>query len=273
MNLENLTLAERLFYSTVKLESFQGDQRIGSGTGFFFSFDVGEKSATVIITNKHVVNCADRIDTKCHLGDGRSGEFFVAQLPLNELTVVLHPDPTIDLCGLFFGSILSQLLTFNKNIFFCPLSMHQIPCDEDWEWFDAMEEVTMIGCPNGISDETNNLPIARQGITASHMAKEYCGRPEFLVDMACYPGSSGSPIFIYSRNGYIDKKSKSYIPDVQRVLLVGILYAGPIINNSGTVSLAQNTTFTIQSMMHLGNAIKSSQLVILGEEIYKRLGS
>jgi hypothetical protein len=41
------------------------------------------------------------------------------------------------------------------------------------------------------------MPILRRGVTATHPKINYLGRSEFLVDVAVYPGSSGSPIFLY----------------------------------------------------------------------------
>ncbi len=44
----------------------------------------------------------------------------------------------------------------------------------------------MIGYPNGIWDEANNMPIIRRGITATHPNFNYNGKPEFMIDAACF---------------------------------------------------------------------------------------
>jgi hypothetical protein len=41
------------------------------------------------------------------------------------------------------------------------------------------------------------MPIMRRGTTATPMVLDFEGRPEFLIDAAVYPGSSGSPVFVY----------------------------------------------------------------------------
>ena len=41
------------------------------------------------------------------------------------------------------------------------------------------------------------MPILRRGTTATPIALNFEGRPEFLIDAAVYPGSSGSPVFVY----------------------------------------------------------------------------
>lgn len=60
----------------------------------------------------------------------------------------------------------------------------------------------MIGYPNGLWDSQNNLPIIRRGITATSVKKDYNGKKEFLIDAAVFPGSSGSPVFIFNEGSY-----------------------------------------------------------------------
>ncbi len=128
----------------------------------------------------------------------------------------------------------------------------------------------MIGCPRGISDEVNNLPIVRRGITATSLSKLYNGKPEFMVDMACFPGSSGSPIFLYNRNGFFDRKQNSYMMGTTRLKFVGVLYAGPLVTNDGQLVLGQVPRVAVQSMMHLGNALRSTTVLEIGAEITAR---
>lgn len=41
------------------------------------------------------------------------------------------------------------------------------------------------------------MPIARVGTTATNPIARYQGKPNFLVDVAAFSGSSGSPVFSY----------------------------------------------------------------------------
>lgn len=54
----------------------------------------------------------------------------------------------------------------------------------------------MVGYPIGLADARNNYPIFRKGYTAAHPAVDFNEDGIGLVDMACFPGSSGSPIYI-----------------------------------------------------------------------------
>ncbi|NWN60630.1 S1 family peptidase [Pseudomonas allii] len=269
-----LSIAEQMLHSTVKLTSLKGGSAIGTGTGFFFEINKdSERNIPAIITNNHVINGSDMLMAICHLSDNQkpSGEYINCHIHLNESRIIRHPNPDIDLCAVLIGDVLNQTNAAGNPIFFVSLNSSVIPSSDEWQYFDAIEEVTMIGCPNGIYDEANNLPISRKGITASSLTKNYNGKQEFMVDMACFPGSSGSPVFVYDRNGYMDRKTNSYMVASSRLKLVGILYAGPQITNTGAIVLGQTPKVHIAAMMHLGNVIKSSELIILSETIKDRI--
>lgn len=265
-----LTTAERLLYSTVKIIAYRNGNPVSSGTGFFYLFQQTERSSVpCIVTNKHVVQNAEMLRIRCHFAENEkpSGQFVNCDISLAGGVPFWHPNPDIDLCAIPFNGIIEQANSQSKSLFYCFLDKSILPKDDDWQYFDSLEDVLMIGCPNGISDEVNNLPIARRGVSATSLSKDYNGKPEFMVDMACFPGSSGSPIFVYDRNGYLDRRSNTYNLGATRLQLVGILYSGPLISNSGKIILSHLPRVETASMMHLGNAIKSSQLNVLDDFI------
>lgn len=268
-------MAERISYSTVKLTSLQRGITTGTGTGFFFSFAVSGETQYVpaIITNKHVINNNDAIVAICHLAEDEkaSGKHIACTIPLEEDRVIPHPDPNVDLCAILITDIINQAIIENRALYLIDLDQSIIPTNDEWQYFDAIEEVIMIGYPRGISDEVNNLPISRKGITASSLAKNYNGKKEFMIDMACFPGSSGSPVFVYDRNSYLDRKTKMHVMGHDRIKLVGILYQGPLIKNTGKIVLGQTPKVEVAAMMHLGNVIKSSELFVMDKAVRAKI--
>lgn len=272
-----MTLSDELLYTTVKLHRMCGGQLDGSGTAFFWTIPVaGEKEVTVLVTNKHVVTGCDSIRAICHeAAEDRSqpsGTAVLIELLLPDGPLWQHPDPKVDLCAIAFGPILNQALEAGKPLFFKSLQAENIPTKDDWEKFDSIEQIVMIGCPRGIYDEFNNLPIARRGITATPLSKHYGGREEFMVDIACFPGSSGSPIFLMDLGGHFDRTKNSFLLGEGRFFFVGILYAGPLITNEGEIVLSKQPRVEVAAMMHLGQAIRSSALQELDAEVRKRWG-
>ena len=90
-------------------------------------------------------------------------------------------------------------------MFFQSLDDSFIYSNTQLESLMAVEDVIMVGYPIGLADDIHNLPLIRSGITASHPAIDFRCKPEGVVDMACFPGSSGSPVFLYNQTTFYDK--------------------------------------------------------------------
>lgn len=65
----NLPISEQLTYSTARIECKLQDGSIGTGTGFFFRFEVDNKFIPAIVTNKHVIEGAKRGMINFNLAD------------------------------------------------------------------------------------------------------------------------------------------------------------------------------------------------------------
>lgn len=271
----NFSLADELLYTTVNLQRARGGQIIGSGTGFFWTIRLAtEAELTVIVTNKHVIDGCDHVIAVCHLlgtpQGGPSGQFANCIVLAGD-NMIPHPDPSIDLCAIFFGPVLNEALRADTPLFIKTTAADSVPDEAQWNEFDSIEDIVMVGYPRGIYDEFNNLPIVRRGITATPLGKCYNGRDEFMVDIACFPGSSGSPVFLMQRQ-WFDRKNNTNVMAGQRFFLLGVLYSGPLITNEGTVILSQQPKVEVAAMMHLGQVIRSSALLTLEEEVLRRTG-
>lgn len=128
----------------------------------------------------------------------------------------------------------------------------------------AVEELLMVGYPIGIWDSKNNLPLLRRGSTASHPALDFCGRPEFMIDAACFPDSSGSPVLLANLGSYSDKDGSLVLGS--RIALLGVLHAGPRMNAEGQIVPKPIPTHFVpisetKIMIHLGYVIRASEIV------------
>jgi len=262
----SLSVGETMIYTTTRVVGLDRQKPVGTGTGFFYRVDVApEKAAAVLVTNKHVVEGCDAILVNVHIADSAdptkpSGQFAPCVVEFKG-GIVDHPDADVDLCAIPIDNLIGVALQKGVRPYVVTMTKQNLPAASDWDNFGALETVTMVGCPNGLFDEAHNLPLSRQGITASQLKIDFQGKPQFAVDMACFPGSSGSPIFVQDNLGYRDQKTNTIHFGRNRFLLVGILFEGPLIESDGTVTLGRKATFSIASMMHLGYAIKSNQLL------------
>lgn len=228
---------EILISSTIKIQCVEKRVDNGkvkyynsSGTGFFFGFDAGnEKEIPVIVTNKHVIKDAYRgilyFKLKDSLGYpifGQTEKIIIDNFSRNW---IFHPDSSIDLAIMPLIPIINEFYQKKgKKLYYATLPEEIIPNDSVKKTLNAIENVTMIGYPYGLRDSVNDVPIVRNGVSATPVYLDYMGKKQFLVDLPVFGGSSGSPILIYNKGIWSPKYSVA--PKAgDRIILVGINFA------------------------------------------------
>jgi S1-C subfamily serine protease len=196
-----------LVRSTVRLLAGKnGAPPTSTGTGFFYKVTVGALAKVLIVTNKHVIAGADVVHfvlssaplvanlDQHHQPVGRQDQ--TISLPLAGNTF-MHPDPAVDLCGIDVTIPAGQVLQGGRQLRAMFLDSSWLPDKADRPRIRDVEQVLVVGYPKGLWDDYNNMPIARLGTTATHPLALYQGKRNFLVDVAAFAGSSGSPVFSY----------------------------------------------------------------------------
>ncbi|MCT4776479.1 serine protease [Exiguobacterium aquaticum] len=260
------SLSNQLMYATVRIQT-----ESGVGTGFIFELNLGSENQDVpcVVTNKHVVvgNQSASFSFKKRNADNSPNHQETMNIDISNLDslIILHPDPSIDLCLIPIASILAEVERRREAVYYIKLTADLIPSDKDLEKLNVLEDIVMVGYPNGLSDSHNNVPILRKGVTATHPFFNYNGQPNFVIDAACYPGSSGSPVFILNEGSY---STPDGLIMGGRIMFIGILHSGPRITEAGrivpqNIPTNLNTTPQIRTemMMNLGFVVKSKKLL------------
>ncbi len=257
-----ISISERMMFNTVRLVASDRS----SGTGYFYNFVIDNKIVPVIITNKHVVNynSNETMTFYLHLrnGENESNESYQVTLTLNW---IFHSKK--DLCFCFVNPVFEFVKKqTGKDVFYIAIDETIIPSQKMLEELSALEELVMVGYPIGLWDKNNNFPIFRKGYTASHPAIDFNESGIGLVDMACFPGSSGSPIYILNEGGYKDKVGNLNWGQ-SRIIFIGTLFSGPIYDATGKLVVTDIPTSNqvVEShtgiMVNLGYYIKSSEIL------------
>ena len=136
-----------------------------------------------------------------------------------------------------------------------------IPTAEELMKMSIIEDVVLFCYPKGKYDDKNYKPIIRKGITSSHPSKNYRGEREFLIDIACYPGSSGSPVFLYNHDVF---STKIEIEQEKSVILLGVLSGGEEYYQEVVGrfhKLSRLLDFFTRIPLNMGIAIKSERIL------------
>lgn len=262
--------------STARIDSFKGNQHIGSGTGFFCNLaQKGDMAVFALVTNKHVVAGADKVQMLMTVKKGESIEHFNAEVPINSFSVIYHTDKQVDACAINISQIMNQLRTQDYDLQHAIVTQDIIATEELFKEILPLEEITMIGYPIGIMDRHNNGAVARRGVIASNPAENYEGRPEFLIDMSCMPGSSGSPVYLANTGGYSDRDGSIVMGG--RLHLLGLLWGGPERKVTGEIVALPAPMNLVpvpvtQIPINLGFVIKATQLKDIFDQAAKVLG-
>lgn len=257
MNIKDIST--QLMYTTVPIYTFNEDGTKSSGTGFIYSIDESENtSIPLVITNYHVIENARQGFLEMHLAEG--------DMPTNKSIRVQFDDSIknnklgdLDLVAIPIAVLLNALTNQGNVLFYRTINPGMIPSVEVMNDLAAIENITFIGYPNGLYDEVNKMSIVRQGITATPIWNSFKGREVFLIDAGVFPGSSGSPVFIYNRGSY---PTKDGIAIGNRLLFVGVL-AETVIERSDS-----NTDY-----LNLGVVINSRAMEKAVEEFVLKVKS
>ncbi len=260
-----MNLSELITYSTVLIKCQYNDGTSGSGMGFIINLCENKENGTcipVLITNNHVVeNSVKTVFDFCSAdaaGNPIDTEPFSIVYEGNDW--IHHPDKDVDLRCLLLAKVLKRLDENQIKIFYVPLTTELIPDETVLSNLSAMEEVVMVGYPIGLSDMYNHKPIIRKGITSSHPKRNYQGKKETLLDITCYSGSSGSPIFILNQGSYATTNGMVV---GNRIYLIGVLYGGYEFSSAGAlqyVNLPNVPVPVTHIPINLGVMIKAERI-------------
>jgi len=244
---DNLSAPEAFSFTTVRIVA---NLKNGAsvGTGFFYNFQSENGKVTpAIITNKHVVDGANTLDFVFHVRpypapNTRMGwESRPFRMDLEVFEIINHEDDEVDLCAILTGPLDHSMRSEGIELLYTCARPDHIVNETAIRDLQGMDPVVMVGYPSGLWDSYNNMPVIRKGVTATHPILDYGGKKEFLIDIACFPGSSGSPIFWYE-SGTVYKRSEDTAVQGWRLHLLGILYAGPQYTSEGEIKIIEIPT-------------------------------
>ena len=241
MNIDDIST--QLLFSTAPILC-KTERESKTGTGFFYSYEFKDgRQIPFLITNYHVVEGLTQGHFEVHLEDKSLPSPKTVRINFDRDFIDGKKLGALDLAALPIAPALNELSNGGVPVFYRSISNKMTPSPSICDNLMALEEITFIGYPSGIYDSKNKFPLIRKGITASPIWADYEGESEFLIDASVFPGSSGSPAFIFNQGSFPTIKGISV---GSRLLFVGVV----------TQTIVQNE----KEYLDLGKVIKSSAL-------------
>ena len=258
MNIENIST--QLLFTTFPIWVERENGKNSFGTGFIFNYKAKDDMyIPFLITNFHVVENAKRIITEFVKSiDNKPNTKEKIKVELDSNNFLNFSNKELDISAIPIAPIINQVLQSGTSIFYRVIDNNIILNTEQQSQFSAIEDVTFIGYPNGLYDTENMLPIVRRGITATPIWNDFNNKKKFLIDAGVYPGSSGSPVFIFNEGSF---SSGDGISLGTRLIFVGKL-------SESVVRLDNNIP---SYFLGLGGVLKSNAIVDFLDSIVKTL--
>lgn len=246
------SISTQLLYTTFPIWSEKKDGKISTGTAFIFNMEIeGKKDVFIplLITNYHVIKDSTKVYTEFVKGiDNNPDTGNKIRVELDSKIFYQYSDELNDLAAHPIAPIINSLSTANYKVFYRSIDKSIIPNADVVKKLSAIEEVLFIGYPSGLYDTRNSFPIVRKGITATPIWNNFENEEKFLIDAGVYPGSSGSPVFIYNQGSFGTDEG---ITIGSRLLFIGII--------SETIITTKNDTQNY--FLGLGRVVNSKCLV------------
>lgn len=239
-----MMMSDVLSYSTVQLMSLVGNGMMRTGTGFFYYCQRGKYGVPVIITNRHVIDSVQRTRFDFTVAkDGRPTEKMIPyETDYRGIKWIAHPDSDVDLAALPILPFINYAHDVHHiDVYMAPFNSSLIPDESYFAGICQLDDVVMIGYPDSLRDLVNNQPIFRKGSIATNPNKPFNGRREFLVDMAVYGGSSGSPILLVDDGPHINRQTHVF-ENRGRIKLIGVNRATHIHTATGSINAVVHPT-------------------------------
>lgn len=258
------SITKKLLFNTVRVDTELEDGTAGSGTAFVVSHTHARGQNVFIVTNRHLVEKVRRgglVFTQKRNGQPLLGTRFQLNIEDFPHAWFMHPNPEVDLAIIPMRPLEQAAREQGVELYYQVIDTRLVPDQATLRALDALEEVLFVGYPSGVWDQVNLMPILRRGTTATPIALDFEGRPEFLIDAAVYPGSSGSPVFVYQ-----PEPLRPQQPVGRKFLFAGVVAAVFFREEANQLVPApvpaNNTSMVMGSeMIDLGLVIKSQAVV------------
>lgn len=174
---------------TVTLVKARNDKFINTGTAFFVKKD----DQHYLFSNRHIFETCHTFSFSIpFMGDNNQYQIENTEI---EISPTCHPE--YDLAAIGINDVVSKMAEKGERKYSIKfIEYNDILSEDKIHLLSDIEHVYLIGYPHGLKGDSLGIPIVKHGITSTSILHNYKRKEEFITDIYCDKGSSGSPIFI-----------------------------------------------------------------------------
>lgn len=198
----------------------------------------------ILVTNKHVFENALTANLYLTVHNTDANIFENKNIKLNLGNDIKHHQ-NYDVSMLDFTDINETLKS--KNIVPQIAVIKESGIITNYDNMEFIQEILMIGYPDGIIDSSTNNPVIRTGVTATPIKHKYNNQETFLTDLPTFWGSSGSPILIAEDGGSVKLVGVAYRTELNERPVYDKKYGSPNRNIIGYVQIPNDIGRAVNS--------------------------
>ena len=185
---------EPILLTTVRIQTFSGNQPLTNATGFFFERD----ERLFLVTCRHVVldslneHYPDRIEIGLHIDEERLSQAIGYSIPLYQNGLSLWRTCLDSAGDVDVAAIQISRKFLPDKVVYHAFSPEHLAIQQDA--IEVGHSTVVIGYPLGFQDTLHQLPVARQAAIASSFGLRFQGQGYFLTDARTHRGTSGAPV-------------------------------------------------------------------------------
>lgn len=180
---------EDLIHTVTKITVLKGNDECDIGTGFFYKYNENGQENYALVSNKHTFEHMESALFSIPIKqNNEEANLLNVKISINPY---LHPQYDVAIIGI---NDLIDSPEYKGKLKISWITKEDI-ITEDYPT-SSIEYALMIGYPLSFQSDDFVTPLIRSGVIATPLKSKFNGLERFLVDMECFSGSSGSPIFI-----------------------------------------------------------------------------
>lgn len=235
-----MNIPEPWVFSTVYVSNLSTGK---AGSGCLVSRKISEGSNKVfLVSNKHVLLPKELKGGEKEDKEARAKVFLNRlegdDIKLNEIEILLrdkngkeywksHPNNDIDVAAVDFTSYISKDRALMPELKIGFITEDRFATKEklEKEFVSVGDRVIVLGYPLNLVEGGHCVPIARDGVIASHPTYDFKGARVILIDATMVRGSSGSPVFLPILPYKWDSKTNMNLFSLTQASFLGIVSA------------------------------------------------